>query len=384
MTKNKVQYGIVLIIAGAHLVNDAYSNFLPQYLPFLISNTGISFAKAGFLVSVFTFSSSIMQPLLGYIIDKQGKNWFVSLGTFWMTVFLSLIGLTDNYLALVLLAALSGMGIAVFHPQASFLTSEASGERKGLMMSIFMATGNLGFALSPVIFVPMLNITGSAGTLYLLIPGILVSLVLLKTVGKAEIVKQETPVIKKSLLKTLIGSGKEMIKLVAVIVIRTAAYFGLIVLLPNYFKAAGLSVITASYLVFYMLFAGVLGSLLGGWISDWAGKKPVTVISLFLSSFTYFGFFYTEGIISYILLACAGGLLWGSFSVTVVMAQELIPDNKALAGGISMGLAIGVGGLVVSLVGLFADVYGLTAAVKLLFVFPALAGTVALSMQKKF
>ncbi len=377
-----IKYGTVSVLSIAHLINDTYSNFLPQMLPFLIAVTGFGYAKATFLVSVFTLSSSIVQPLLGYFVDRQGKSWLLYVGTLWMTVFLSLMGLTTNYWFLVMLSALAGLGTATFHPQATSLLGEVSGNRKGFMMSTFMAMGNTGFALSPVVFIPLLDRTGLSGTLYLLIPGILVSLFLIRFAKVPQ--KDKNPVDHPSgvSFRDMLGSVWEISKIVIVIVIRSTVYMGLIVLLPNFFTTQSISSITSGHLVSIMLFAGAAGGLAGGWISDRTGRKSVIVLSLLLSTPAFFGFFYTQGLISTLLLGLAGALLMGSFSVTVVAAQEVLPASRGLASGITIGLSMGLAGLAVTPIGWIADVYGLVTALRLLFILPVAAGLFGLLLRK--
>jgi FSR family fosmidomycin resistance protein-like MFS transporter len=72
-----------------------------------------------------------------------------------------------------------------------------------------------------------------------------------------------------------------------------------------------------------------------------------------------------------------------SFSVTVVAAQEAIPDNKALAAGLSMGFAGGLGGLAVILIGRIGDAFGLHAAISVLFSLPVVAGLLGLLMKSR-
>ena len=81
--------------------------------------------------------------------------------------------------------------------------------------------------------------------------------------------------------------------------------------------------------------------------------------------------------------ALAGAALMSNFSVTVVAAQAVIPANKALAAGLSMGFAGGLGALAVILVGGLADVAGVPAAIHLLFLLPLVAGLPGLLMQNR-
>ncbi len=84
-----------------------------------------------------------------------------------------------------------------------------------------------------------------------------------------------------------------------------------------------------------------------------------------------------------IFLSLAGATLLSSFSVTVVAAQEAIPDNKALAAGLTMGFAGGLGGLAVILIGRIGDIWGLSSAVFVIFLLPIVAGLLGIFMKSR-
>jgi FSR family fosmidomycin resistance protein-like MFS transporter len=130
-----------------------------------------------------------------------------------------------------------------------------------------------------------------------------------------------------------------------------------------------------------MLFAGAIGGIAGGFISDLYGRKLLIVGSLVAATPLFLAFLYTQGFFSTFFLALAGAALLSSFSVTVVAAQEAIPDNKALAAGLTMGFAGGIGGLAVILIGRIGDIWGLTSAVFVLSLLPVLAGLIGLFMK---
>jgi len=185
-------------------------------------------------------------------------------------------------------------------------------------------------------------------------------------------------------LHSLQSARSELLAITGVIAIRSLAYTGLLTILPLYFiQSQNLSYIASSHLVFIMLFSGAMGGILGGLISDHYGRKPLIVGSLFLATPLFYGFSHSSGTISTIFLALAGASLLSSFSVTVVAAQEAIPNNKSLAAGLTMGFAGGVGGLMVILIGRIGDLYGLPAAISVLFFLPIVAGFIALFMKSR-
>lgn len=377
--EDRINYPSIGVISLAHILNDMYSNYLPALLPFLVAAIGINATQAATLVSVFSFTSYFVQPFFGYFLDNKGKRWLVHIGTLWMAVLLSITGLIHNFYLLVVAVGLAGLGTAAFHPQASTMVSVISGNRKAVWLSVFIAAGNIGFALSLLVLPPFFQEFGLSSTVYTVIPGIIVALLLYFFAPKQELLQGPLTSIKE-VFNSLKSASKELFVIISVISVRTLAYFGMLTIFPLYFSTKVL-LISWNNLMFIMLFCGAIGGVIGGYISDRFGRKLLIVTSLILTTPLLFGFLYTSGITSTILLALAGASLLSSFSVTVVAAQEAIPNNKSLAAGLSMGFSVGLGSLAVILVGKIGDLYGLQVAIILLFTLPIIAGILALFMK---
>jgi len=373
---------VILILSLAHLINDLYCNFLPQIMPFLTTIVGLSVLQVSGLVSTFAISSSLIQPLFGYYLDKQGKRWMVYLGLLWMSILLSLTGFINNYLLLITVTTLAGLGSAAFHPQASAIVNSLSKDQnKGFILSVFSTIGNFGFAASPLLIVPLFQRYGVHASILIVIPSLIFSILLYIFIPKTTNNVYSNQSL-GNVINSLKHSSKELTTLIIIIALRSLCQTGILAFLPLYFETQNIPIVSGSRLVFYMLFAGVIGGILGGIISDKVGRKPLIIVSLILSTPIFYGFLYTDGIVSSILLIIAGALLLSSFSVTIVAAQVAIPQNKSLAAGLSMGFASGIGNLAVVAVGWIGEFYSLKAALILLFSFPLLAGGIGFFMKE--
>jgi FSR family fosmidomycin resistance protein-like MFS transporter len=371
--------GKIFSLSLAHMFNDWYMNYIQTLLPFMVAG-GLGVSKGAFLISIFTITSSLLQPIFGYLVDQKNQRWMVYAGTLWMAVLLCLVGILRNYLLLIITVTLAGLGTAAFHPQASAMITTVSGNRKGFYQAIFVASGNIGWALTPLMVIPFAQAYGIELTPWFVIPGVLVAVLLWLNAPK-DLLKANP--VHQPLLPVLRSAWFELSKIVLVVACRSLAYFGLVSFLPLYLQQKSVSLLTGSRLLFVMLFSGAIGGLVFGYLSDFFGRKIVIVLSLIMASPLFYFFLQTTGLGSYILLALAGACLLASFSVTIVTAQEIINKNAAMAAGLMLGFGIGVGGLGVGLVGLLAEHMGIAYAIHFLIWFPLMAGLFGLSIKKR-
>ena len=109
-----------------------------------------------------------------------------------------------------------------------------------------------------------------------------------------------------------------------------------------------------------MLVAGALGTLTGGQLVDRIGRRRVLVGSIVAQIPLLLGFVLAPNeLVAGVLVAAIGFVTVMSFSVSVVMGQEYLPSRLGLASGVTLGLAIGMGGVAAALLGKLADSAGL-------------------------
>jgi len=369
---------LYLIVLG-HTVVDAFQNILPVVLPLLRQQFGLSYSRVGLAAALLTISSSMIQPLFGWLSDRWKTQWFLPAGIVWTGMFMGVVGLVPSYWALLLVLTLTGIGTAAFHPVASLAAAQASGAQRGLGMSFFTAGGNLGFAVGPIFATWFLTRFSLKGTAVLMILGTLTAAVIHLNRRELEVPfqraaqsgnPQSTPI-----------PWARLSTLCMLITLRSWGYSGLVIFLPMLLLAQGVPLALAGRALFVFLFFGALGGLLGGHLSDRIGRQQVIAGSLLLYPLLMAAALAASGPSRWILLATAGMALLASFSVTVVFAQELLPQNVGLASGLTLGLAFGTGGLGVGMSGILADLVGLSVSVWILVFLPGLAGLLALALR---
>jgi MFS transporter, FSR family, fosmidomycin resistance protein len=378
--QTKPQIFKIGVFSLGHLVNDLYMNQIQVLIPFWII-AGLSAAQGGFLVTVFTITSSLVQPLFGLLADRKNYRWLIFSGTAWMAVMLSLMGLTQNYASLFVIAMLAGLGTAAFHPQASTMVAKCSGNRKSFSQAIFIAAGNVGWALTPLFFVPLVSRFGMEISPFFVIPGLLISF-LLWVISKNQTFTVTQTETKQPIWPAIKGNAKELTNILLIIALRSLSYAGLIAYLPLYLKEHGIPLLESSWMISLMLFAGSIGGLIGGIMADKYGRKPILVISLAFTTPLFVLFLIIQGWISIVILAIAGAFLMATFSITVTAAHKVISSNAGLASGLTLGFGQGMGGLGVGLVGLLADHVGFSIAIYCLCALPLIASFIGLNLKK--
>jgi len=171
-TGKKIDYRGLILLSIGHLVDDLPQGALPALLPFLKEALGLSYAMAGTIILCSSLTSSVIQPVFGYITDRKSLFWFLPLGCFCAGLGIALLGWASSYPQIIFLVVLSGLGVAIYHPEGWRNANFFAGEKKATGMSVFGVGGNLGIALGPLLAVSSVKNFGLKGSMYFLIPGV--------------------------------------------------------------------------------------------------------------------------------------------------------------------------------------------------------------------
>jgi MFS transporter, FSR family, fosmidomycin resistance protein len=373
--RREVDRKAIAALSAGHLATDFANGVLPALLPFLVSRFDLSYLQAGGLVFASAAASSLIQPLFGHWSDRRGAVWLLPTGVFLAGSGMALAAVSGSYSVCVLFVVFSGLGTAAYHPEGTKFASYVSGHRKASGMSLFSIGGNLGVALGAVSAAPVMLFLGRWGGLVLALPSVVIAVLLLRSLRYLQSFAPE-----RRRGRTLAGQDRPgaFAILLGVVTARTVGWFGLLTFVPLWAVELGRSEGYGSNLLALMLFAGGAGTLAVGPLADRIGRRPVLLASVVSVPPLTLVYVAVGGTVGVVALALVGVCVVGTFGLIQVMTQEYMPNRLGLASGISIGFAIGLGGVAAAALGAVADAVDLETALYVSATVPALAIPLAL------
>lgn len=378
----KFNLKILLLLSCGHMVVDTYQGALPAILPFIKESLGLSYTVTGMILIVGNVASSVVQPVFGFLSDKKEKAFLLPLGSFLAGAGFALLPLTQSYALIVLLVAVSGLGVAAYHPEGFKIARSFTGEKMATGMSVFSVGGNTGMALGPILSLSIIHYFGFSSLPWMILPAVAFTVAIIalrKTIAVPAAV--DAPV-RAAGRKAQAKAKRAMFIIIGVIIMRTWTQIGLVAYIPFYYidYLKG-DPVFAGQLVSMLLLGGAFGTLTGAPLADRWGHRFWLRLSMIGSALVFPLILYSEGYVLLLVVTFLGALLISTFSVTVVMGQNLLPHNLGVASGLLVGFAIGAGGIGVTLLGVLADHFGVPFAFKCIGILPVVGFFISLLLE---
>ena len=367
------------VMALAHFMSDYYTAFLPVLLPLIATRYDISYSQSAAIYMVFSVAMNFVQPPIGIVADKRNLNYLMPLSVLTGGIFASAITLSPNLFILLCIVLLCGICSSGFHPvSASILTRVLPLKSKGFATSIYIAGGNLGFAIAPVIVAAFVEQFSESSLIVMALPAIITTVLIyirhLQAANPELLARQAAAKARKlnpqaaaaapaaeeeSILKLI--ASKQFIVLNSAIALRSWTYCSLVVFIPLLFSAKGFSPMEGATCLVIMLIGAVVGGLVGGALTDRFGPKKVTLgsFTIALIATVIFTMRCDMSAISLISVFISGAGVYGSTPNAIVWAQRLMPHNAAFAASMMLGFTFGAGYVESVVTGFLGDLIGL-------------------------
>lgn len=356
----------LLGLTWAHLLNDGAANYLPGVLPAILVSLHEPLRIAGVLVAALAVGQTL-QPVSGWVADRLGGRGLVLAGLTLSSLGGGLLGFVHATWLLVAVLVPIGLGSSLFHPQALGVVYGMVGERRGLRTSLFLVGGELGRGIWPTVASLVVANLGLEYLWLVAVPGLVTAAFvprwaprLPRRPGRGERIRWRR-------------HARSMAVLVGYRSVRALTTFGLVAFVPLLWHVRGGSLVTGASILTTMVVVGVVGNLGGGHLADRVGKRPVLVLSAIGTAAFIVPLVELRGPWVWLAAGPLGIALFLSASTTVLIGQDLFPENRSMGSGIALGMAGGIGALLVLVLGLWVD------ARDVLTVFWVLAGLSAAS-----
>lgn len=351
-----------------HFTNDMLAGVLPIMYPLLQDRFNLDNAAIGLVTLAHTSSSSLFQPLFGHVSDRHGRRWFQPATLLWSACFVAAYGFADSFGMLLLLAALAGIGSGMFHPVGAANAAAVTADRsQNAAMSLYTVGGTSGWALGPLVMAVLLTLFGSRGSLALLVPGLIVAWLLMTQMRHVERAQRRVAVPAPSdNAPAARPRWGVLARVMGVVMLRSWVFLAVLQFVPIWYDDLGYDRAFYAPLVTTIILAGAAGTLAGGALADRVGQRLVVVVSIVLAIPALLMFAAFPGWFAFVAGALFGALNDASLSVTLVVAQKLVPGRVGMASGVILGLGFIAGGVGVPITGALADAFGIKTALMLL------------------
>lgn len=359
-------FRVLLALGLSHLLNDTLQSVITDVYPLLKESMALSFVQIGFITLVYQISASVFQPLVGFYLDKKPNPWFLPIGMSFTLIGLVVLAFSGTLHQVLFSVFLVGIGSSILHPEASRLTSLASGGKRGLAQSVFQVGGNMGSSLGPLLAALCIAPYGQRNIVFFALLA-LCAIIVMIPICRWYKRKLKALRLNKDGMKTEVVSPlprKKTIFSLSVLLILIFSKYVYLASITSYYtffliEKFDVTVRDSQFFLFAFLFASALGILLGGPVGDKVGRKYVIWVSILGAAPFSLIMPHANLLWTCILSILIGLILSSAFSAILVYAQELLPSKLGLISGLFFGLAFGIAGIASAVLGGLADKFGI-------------------------
>jgi FSR family fosmidomycin resistance protein-like MFS transporter len=369
---------VLAALSLAHLLNDLVQSMIPALYPLIKEAYNLDFVQIGLITLAFQVTSSLLQPLLGYVTDRRPWPYAMVAGMCSTLAGLLMLSFAHSYAIVLLAAGLIGLGSAVFHPEATRMARHAAAGRQGLAQGVFQVGGHIGYSVGPLLAAAVVMPRGQT-SLSWFSGVVLVAMLVMGWLGaRYSAMRREQKSSSTHAEETAshgLPHGRVLLAM-AVLVMLLISKNGYTAAFTSYYtfyliERFGIEIQLSQIMLFLYLVVGAIGVIVGGMIGDKIGRDRVIWLSIlgslpFALMLPHADLFWT-GVLSIIV----SFIMSSAFSAILIYAIDLVPHRVGLVGGLFYGLSFGLGGVAAAGIGLLADKIGIIEVFKICAWLPA-------------
>lgn len=251
--------------------------------PALRSVTGYSTGALGAFTTAFFLGSGVFQVPAGFLSARLGAARTTLAGLFLIALFTFASALSPGFLFQFVMRFLTGVGAAFFFAPAMMVASQAiGGRRSGLVVGVYNGAFNVGGGIALFVFTP-LSVAYGWRFPYLVIGALLTANLVVCALAFRGVKEQSE--IRAGGSRTVFGSKPLWVVILGIVGL-TAAYYVVSQFVVEYSEnSLGFSPYVAGTVSSMILFGGIIGGPLGGWLLGRGGSRVLlaTVPSFLVS-----------------------------------------------------------------------------------------------------
>jgi FSR family fosmidomycin resistance protein-like MFS transporter len=369
------------VLSFGHCCADMSSSATSALLPFLVAERHYSYAAVGVFVLAAGIGGALLQPLVGHYGDRTGALWLMPVGLVVAGAGIGAVGLVNDRTFALLAVAVCSLGVGAYHPEGARWARRAAGSAVASGMSIFSVGGSAGFALGPLLVAAAVVPLGLRGTPLLMVLPVVAAIALAILLRRSGAQANDDMAAERA-------EGRQaeewwpFARIVLMNGVQSGVVSGLFAYVALYLVARGTSPGISNTMSTVMLTAAAAGTLVGGRAADRIGRRVVLIVPL-LVLMPMIAIVPSLGFVALIpVVIVIGFAMNANLSLVIVLAQEYLPSRVGLASGVTVGISVGMGSLVVVLLGLLGDAAGPSAVLYVVAAMPVLAVVLALTLPE--
>ena len=138
-------------LAFGYFIDQGEGQSMSVLFPTLQQIWGLSYSNLGLIGTIRSLLQALSAPFWGYAADKLSRKKVIIWGTGIWGIWTAICGLTQNFGQLLVIRAISGLGLGCLMPATFSLMSDLFPPKKrGRALGILEATGVLGIIVGTV------------------------------------------------------------------------------------------------------------------------------------------------------------------------------------------------------------------------------------------